>query len=123
MCVCVCVCVLSEHSQPQHVDRDTEAPLDDEVMERLNRDITEDEVKNAVRKRKNQKAGDYECDARDSGIVREHHSAILTRCFNKGFIDGTYPEEWTRVIIILLHKKGVFGKPRQLPGCLFIDCN
>ena len=38
------------------MDRDAEAPLDDEVMKRLNRDITEDEVKNAIRKLKNQKA-------------------------------------------------------------------
>ena len=43
------------------MDRDAEAPLDDEVMERLNRDITEDEVKNAVRKLKNQKAIGYVC--------------------------------------------------------------
>ena len=31
---------------------------------------------------------------------------FLTLCFNKVFTDGTYPEEWTRAVIILLHKKG-----------------
>ena len=107
----------SEHSQPQHVDRDAEAPLDDEVMERLNRDITEDEVKKAIRKLKNQKASGYDC-VMPEMLKLSGNTAVpfLTRCFNKVFTDGTYPEEWTRAVIIPLHKKGDLENPDNYRG-------
>jgi len=41
---------------------------------------------------------------------------FLTRCFNKVFTDGTYPEEWTRAVIIPLHKKGDLENPDNYRG-------
>ena len=76
----------SEHSQPQHVDRDAEAPPNDEVMERLNRDITEDEVKNAIRKLKNQKASGYDSVMPEMMKLCGNNTVpFLTRCFKKVF--------------------------------------
>ena len=64
------------------MDRDAEAPLDDEVMERLNRDVTEDEVKNAIRKLKNQKASGYDCVMPEMPeIVWEQYSAFFNSMF------------------------------------------
>ena len=109
---------LSEHSQPQHVDRDAEAPLDDGVMERLNKDITEVEVKNTIRNLKNQKASGSDCGMPERRSLSGTTAVpFLTRCCHKVFTDGTYPEDWTRAVIIPLHKKGDLENPDNFTEC------
>ena len=105
-----------------HMDRDAEAPLDDGVMERLNKDITEVEVKNTIRNLKNQKASGYDCVMPE--MLKLSGNTIvpfLTRCFNKVFTDGTYPEEWTRAVIIPLHKKGDLENPDNYRGIFLLS--
>ena len=45
---------------------------------------------------------------------------FLTRCFNNVFTDGTYPEEWTRAVIIPLRRKGDLENPYNY---LCTECN
>lgn len=79
----------------------------DETGHVLNQEITDDEVKKAVKSLKLGKA----CGT--DGIFAEMLKAggdevifFLTRLFNVVFDNGTYPSEWAKAIIIPIFKKG-----------------
>ena len=79
----------------------------DSSIEVLDADITTEEVSKAINKMKNNKA------AGPDGIVAEliklaENNVVhyLTKLFNKIFQSGSFPREWTRSIIIPIHKKG-----------------
>ena len=74
----------------------------------MDSDITEDEVKAAIRHLKN----NHKSPGPD-GIINEIFKALhtvitpfLVKYFNKLFSSGSYPKEWTKAIIVPLHKKG-----------------
>ena len=90
-------------AQPQ---QDSEV-TDDVFDEILDADITAEEVKAAIRHLKNEKA------AGPDGIIGEilkpaEESIVpfLVKYFNKLFKEGSFPVEWTKGIIVPLHKKG-----------------
>ena len=90
-------------AQPQ---QDSEM-TDDVFDEILDADITAEEVKAAIRHLKNGKAagpdgiiGDILKAAEDSLVP------FLVKYFNNLFKEGWFPTEWTKAIIVPLHKKG-----------------
>jgi hypothetical protein len=89
----------------------------DNFVDILDADITESEVQTAIKKLKNNKA------AGPDGIVAELIKLAetkvvkyLTKLFNKIFQSGTFPLEWTRSIIVPLHKKGDKSLPDNYRG-------
>ena len=46
---------------------------------------------------------------------------FLARCFNNVLLTALIPKMWTRAVIIPLHKKGKFGKPKQLSSLSVIS--
>ncbi|WP_419587469.1 RNA-directed DNA polymerase, partial [Thiolapillus sp.] len=77
------------------------------VDEFLDSDISEEEVKAAIRHLKNNKSPGP--DGIMSEILKALDTAIvpfLVKYFNKLFSSGLYPTEWTKAIIVPLHKKG-----------------
>ena len=90
-------------AQPQQ-DSDVTDDVFDGI---LDADITAEEVKAAIRHLKNGKA------AGPDGIIGEILKAaeesivpFLVKYFNKLFKEGSFPTEWTKAIIVPLHKKG-----------------
>ena len=72
----------------------------------MDSDITEDEVKAAIRHLKNNKSpvpGGI-----NNEILKAHDTAVtpsLVKYVNKLFSSGSYTIEWTKAIIVPLHKK------------------
>ena len=90
-------------AQPQ---QDSEM-TDDVFDEILDADITAEEIKTAIRHLKNGKA------AGPDGIIGEILKAaedslvpFLVKYFNNLLKEGSFPVEWTKAIIVPLHKKG-----------------
>jgi hypothetical protein len=88
----------------------------------LNKEISEDEVLNAVKKLNDGKAGGID------GIVTEMLKAggevvinFLTKLFNHIFDHGIYPKEWSKAIVIPLHKKGNTNLPENYRGISLIS--
>ena len=76
------------------------------VDEFLDSDISEEEVKAAIRHLKNNESPGP--DGIMSEILKALDTAIvpfLVKYFNKLFSSGLYPTEWTKAIIVPLHKK------------------
>ena len=76
------------------------------VDEFLDSGISEEEVKAAIRHLKNNKSPGP--DGIMSEILKALDTAIvpfLVKYFNKLFSSGLYPTEWTKAIIVPLHKK------------------
>ena len=76
------------------------------LMSFLDSDISEEEVKAAIRHLKNKKSPGP--DGIMSEILKALDTAIvpfLVKCFNKLFSSGLYPTEWTKAIIVPLHEK------------------
>ena len=73
----------------------------------MDSDISEEEVKAAIRHLKNNKSP--EPDGIMSEILAALDTAVvpfLVKYFNKLFSSGLNPTEWTKAIIVPLHKKG-----------------
>ena len=93
-----------EYLPSEHSETEGELPVFDEF---LDSDITEDEVKAAIRHLKNNKSPG------PGGINNETLKALdtaitpfLVKYVNKLFSSGSSPIEWTKAIIVPLHKKG-----------------
>lgn len=101
-------CVFSnDESDEQNDNQSFDNNIFDEPDHTLNQEITEEEVRNAV---KNLKSG-KSCGTDE--IVSEMlkaggHDVIcfLTRLFNAIFDSGVYPSEWAKAIVIPIFKKG-----------------
>lgn len=96
-------------------DGDDEEEMYD--MDALERVITENEVKEAIRVLKNGKAAgpDYLI----GEFFKNSATAVvpfLTKYFNKLFTSGLYPDVWTEAIIHPLHKKGDKNNPDNYRG-------
>ena len=88
----------------------------------LNKPITLDEVKTAIKKLNNHKAGGLD------GVLPEmlknggdEVALFLTKLFNKVFDSGTYPTEWAKAIIIPIFKKGDVDQPDNYRGISLIN--
>ena len=99
----IIIIIIINGAQPQ---QDSEV-IDDVFDEILDADITAEDVKAAIRHLKNGKA------AGPDGIIGEILKAaeesivpFLVKYFNKLFKEGSFPIEWTKAIIVPLHKKG-----------------
>lgn len=103
----------------EYLDLPVDVPFD----ALLDSDISEGEVKIALRKLKCGKA------AGPDQIINEFLKyaeplilPFLVRMFNKVFSSGIYPEEWTKSIIIPLHKKGDRDNPDNYRGISLLSC-
>ena len=86
-------------AQPQ---QDSEV-TDDVFDEILDADITAEEVKAAIRHLKSEKA-----DGIIGEIVKVAEESIVpffVKYFNKLFKEGSFPTEWTKAIVVPLHKR------------------
>ena len=88
----------------------------------LNTNITENEVRDSIRKLNNGKAGGID------GIVPEMLKVggerivrFLTVLFNRVFDTGIYPREWSKAIVIPIFKKGDTDKPDNYRGVSLIN--
>lgn len=87
------------------------------LLEPLNRPITEDEVKGAIKRLKKQKASG--CDQIMAEMLKLNSTKsfqFLTKCFNLIFSSGVYPAEWAKSVIVPLHKKGDSNSPDNYRG-------
>jgi hypothetical protein len=109
--------VLNEGVETESDEVEQDSDNVDNFVDILDADITEVEVQTAIKKLKNNKA------AGPDGIVAELIKLAetkvvkyLTKLFNKIFQSGTFPLEWTRSIIVPLHKKGDHSLPDNYRG-------
>ena len=72
----------------------------------LDADITAEEVKAAIRHLKNGKATGPDGPIGEILKAAESMVPFLVKYFNKLFKEGSFPIEWTKAIIVPLHKKG-----------------
>jgi hypothetical protein len=94
-----------------------DAVNDDESDEWLNQDISLEEIKEAVRNLKNGKAPGPDC------IIGEFLkcavdalSPFLLKYFNHLFTAGLFPSQWTKALLVPLHKKGDSNDPNNYRG-------
>ena len=80
--------------------------------ELLDSEITEDEVKKATRRLKSGKAVLNEFLKSTERVILP----VLVKLCNAIFNQGIFPEEWTKSIIVLLHKKGDCDNPDNYRG-------
>jgi len=79
-------------------------------IESLDCPVSEEEVTEPIRKLKQGKASGL-----DNVLAEMLKSAgalltpFLTECFNEIFKSGSYPDTWTRAVIVPIHKKGDTG--------------
>lgn len=92
--------------------------------EDLNADITQDEIYDAIRSLKNNKAAGPDC------LIGEFFKnapgsfvPFLCKLYNKLFSTGTYPVSWTESIIQPLHKKGDVNKTDNYRGISLLNIN
>ena len=92
-----------------HDDHSVDPPTDDVNTvhdELLDSEITEDEVRKAIRRLKSGKAAG--ADQVINEFLKSTECAILpflVKLCNALFNQGIFPEEWTKSIIVPLHKK------------------
>ena len=85
--------------------------------ELLDSEITEDEVRKAIRRLKSGKAAG--ADQVINEFLKSTERVILPFLFklcNAIFIQGIFPEEWTKSIIVPLHRKGDCANPDNYRG-------
>ena len=85
--------------------------------ELLDSEITEDEVRKATRRLKSGKAVD--ADQVLNEFLKSTERVILpvlVKLCNAIFNQGIFPEEWTKSIIVPLHKKGDCDNPDNYRG-------
>ena len=86
-------------------------------IESLDCPISEEEVTESIRKLKQGKASGL-----DNVLAEMLKSAgalltpFLTECFNEIFKSGSYPDTWTRAVIVPIHKKGDTGAADNYRG-------
>ena len=79
-------------------------------IESLDCPVSEEEVTESIRKLKQGKTSGL-----DNVLAEMLKSAgalltpFLTECFNEIFKSGSYPDTWTRAVIVPIHKKGDTG--------------
>lgn len=89
------------------VEGQGEAGEGTDLCEELNAVITEEEVKEAVRRLKKGKAcGTDGVLAEMLKLVDSSALRFLTKLFNVLFDRGVYPDEWSKAIIVPIYKKG-----------------
>ena len=80
----------------------------------LDDDITEQEVRNAIRRLKNNKASGL--DQISAEFLKTAETIItpfLTKLFNHLYESGTFPAEWCKSVIVPLFKKGDEKNPEN----------
>ena len=85
--------------------------------ELLDSETTEDEVRKAIRRLKSGKAAG--ADQVINEFLKSTERVILpflVKLCNAIFNQGIFPEEWTKSIIVPLHKKGDWGNPDNYRG-------
>ena len=86
-------------------------------IESLDCPISEEEVTESIRKLKQGRASGL-----DNVLAEMLKSAgalltpFLTECFNEIFKSGSYPDTWTRAVIVPIHKKGDTGAADNCRG-------
>ena len=104
-----------------------DSPNDDRGVADLNKPISFEEVREAIRKLKIGKANGVDGILADmlkvAGDTAVH---FLTKLFNALFDEGMYPEEWSKAIIVPIFKKGDKGITDNYRGisllCLISKC-
>ena len=89
----------------------------DNVNNVLNSEISELEIRKVIKQLKTRKAAGPDCILGEMLRTAEPEIIKYLRVyFNKLFADGVYPEEWTKAIIVPLHKKGDINNPDNYRG-------
>ena len=84
--------------------------------------ITETEVRSAIRRLNNGKASGI--DEIVSEMIKEGEDIVinfLTRLFNEIFTKGIFPTEWSKAIVVPIHKKGNKDVPNNYRGISLIN--
>ena len=117
-------------SEPAHVindcnlfvDLDTHAPDTNHETHELDVEITEDEVIEAIRNLKNNKAPGL--DSISAEFLKSGQTAIvpfLTKLFNEMFNRGYFPISWCQSVIVPLFKKGDHNNPDNYRGISLLN--
>ena len=91
-------------------------------LDDLDHEISEAEVKAAIKNLKNNKAAGL--DGVSSEFLKSADDIIvpfLTKLFNKMFDTGYFPEKWCQSVIMPLHKKGDHNNPDNYRGISLIN--
>ena len=90
----------------------------------LNSPISEDEVKKAVKRLKNGKAGGEDKILNEMiKAFSESHMSVLTKIFNIVLLSGHMPHEWVIGIIKPIYKnKGDINDPDNYRGITLLSC-
>ena len=115
--------ILGQANQPDfdHEDtNDASATAGDSettFVPELDEEISEAEVKQAIRKLKPGKASGLDEVSSEFLKSSEHFiTPFLTKLFNKLYDEGYFPEDWTRSVIVPLFKKGDTKNPGNYRG-------
>jgi exonuclease III len=110
--------ILTKQTLVDKDNNDTDNIAEDNVaVEDLDMDITEQEVKGAIRRLKSGKAAGLDNVIAESLKASEPFiTPFLTKLFNKLFQTGYFPENWSRSIIAPIFKKGDALKPENYRG-------
>ena len=100
------------------LDEMTNAELDEEIPEALfNEAISKQEVMASIGKLKSGKSSGPD---KIIGEMLKHVNDVvidfLVTLFNKLFDHGTFPQEWSKSIIVPIHKKGDVNQPDNYRG-------
>lgn len=95
----------------------------DDPFNELNADISEAEVKEAIRHAKSGKAPGPDGIISEILKASDHGTVVfLTKFFNTLFCKGLFPTEWSKAIIFPLHKKGDANNPDNYRGISLLSC-
>ena len=95
---------LSENTSEDDNDDDTHAS---EYDAELNQDIREDEVRAAIKNLKNGKSPGPDCVLVE--LLKNSQETVvpfLTSYFNHLFNNSLFPEQWSKALLVPIHKKG-----------------
>ena len=105
---------LSENTSEDDNDDDTHAS---EYDAELNQDIREDEVRAAIKNFKNGKSPGPDCMLGE--LLKNSQETVvpfLTSCFNHLFNNSLFPEQWSKALLVPIHKKGSINDPDNYRG-------
>ena len=97
--------------------------VDNTVFEELDEEITENEIRHAIKHLKRGKShgldniiNEYFIEFSDSLIP------LLNTLFNKIFSSGIFPKAWSNCVIVPIFKKGDANDPNNYRGISLITC-
>ena len=114
--------VEQENTAKAPVEQSREREENVNIVEELDREITEDEVINAVKKLKSGKAsGVDEIPPEFLKAGSEKLIKYLTKLFNVMFNQGFFPRSWSQAIIVPIYKKGCHSQTSNYRGVALLS--